>query len=76
MQQNYETTQKTIADILNLTEEPSEITPTAKSPVQNIFDINNIQQWIKDNYNITIIIVVIIFLIISSSSVSGLLLLI
>jgi len=76
IQQNYETTQKTIADILNLTEEPSEITPTAKSPVQNIFDINNIQQWIKDNYNITIIIVVIIFLIISSSSVTGLLLLI
>lgn len=76
IQQNYETTQKTIADILNLTEEPSEITPTAKSPVQNIFDINNIQQWIKDNYNTTIIIiVVIIFLIISSSSVSGLLLL-
>lgn len=87
IQKNYDTTQKTIADILNL-EEPiptATATATATLPIFDInniqqsikdFDINNIQQWIKDNSTTTIIIISIIFLIIcSSSSMSVLLLL-
>lgn len=86
-QENYNTTQKTIADILNLTEEPiPTATPETTLPDQNIFDniqqsikdfdINNIQQWIKDNSTMFMIIIVIMLLIIfSSSSVSALLVL-
>jgi len=80
IQTNYDTTQKTITDILNLTEEPP---ATTAPPDQNIFDIqqsikdfdiNNIQQWIKDNSTMFMIIIVIMLLIIcSSSSVSALL---
>lgn len=90
MQKNYDTTQKTITDILNLTEEPSEPIPTATEtatattlPVQNIFDNIqqsikdfDIQQWIKNNSIMFMIIIVIMLLIIcSSSSVSALLVL-
>ena len=73
IQKNYDTTQATIANILNLTSEP---TPTATPAVQNNFDLNNIQQWIKNNSTMFMIIVAIVVLIIcSSSSVSALLLL-
>jgi hypothetical protein len=80
IQKNYDTTQQTISDILNLTEEPSTTfapitiaTPPPTSAPFSMstlgdFDINNIGEWIKENYIITIIIVAIIFLIISSSS--------
>lgn len=83
IQKNYDTTQKTIADILNLTEPIAEPTATTFNSSnqefdrqQGTFDINNIpqwikiQQWIKDNSTTAIIIVVIIFLICSISSSS------
>ena len=80
IQKNYDTTQATIADILNLTSEPPAATQAATQAatpaVQNNFDLNNIQQWIKNNSTMFMIIVAIVVLIIcSSSSVSALLLL-
>jgi hypothetical protein len=76
IQKNYDTTRATITDLLNLTSEPiPTATPTATPAVQNNFDLNNIQQWIKNNSTMFMIIVAIVVLIIcSSSSVSVLLL--
>jgi hypothetical protein len=70
IQKNYDTTQKTIAELLDLTppESKPEAPDEAPDEAENIFDIEKIKEWIKERYIIVIIIVVIIFLIISSSS--------
>jgi hypothetical protein len=77
IQKNYDTTQKTIADILNLTAEPipAEPIPTTTLDLTSI-NLDTIKTWIKDNSTMFMIIVAIVVLIIcSSSSVSALLLL-
>lgn len=75
IQKNYDTTQKTIADILNLT--PTEPIPTATTTLDlTSINLDTIKTWIKDNSTTFMIIVAVIVLIIcSSSSVSALLLL-
>jgi hypothetical protein len=76
-QKNYDTTQKTIADILNLTAEPipSEPIPTATTTLDlTSINLDTINTWIKDNSTMFMIIIAIVVLIIcSSSSVSILL---
>jgi hypothetical protein len=67
IQQNYDTTQKTIADILNVTGE----TPKTEIPeTTSQFDISNIKKLVTDNYVIAIIIAIILIVISSSSSAS------
>ena len=75
IQKNYDTTRKTIADILDLTEEPAE--PAATTiPALTSINLDTVNTWIKNNYTMFMIIIAIVVLIIcSSSSVSALLLL-
>lgn len=70
IQENYDKTQQTIADILNLTDESAQ--PTAPQAQQ--FGIETITKFLKDNSTIVITLVIILILLSSSSSVSLLLL--
>jgi len=67
IQQNYDTTQKTIADILDVTKDTPE---TESEQEESQFDISNIKKWVTDNYIIAIIIAIILIVISSSSSAS------
>lgn len=70
IQENYDKTQKTISDILNLTD--GSAPPTTPPPIK--FDIETITTFFKDNSTIVIILVIILILLSSSSSASLLLL--
>jgi hypothetical protein len=83
MRENADLTKQALEDMATPTTPATPATPAtpgtpatpATPAVQNIFDLKNIQQWIKDNSTMFMIIIAVMVLIIcSSSSVSALLL--
>lgn len=76
IEENYNTTQQTIAAILNITEEPITTPPPTSNLSLDNLSLDTIKVWIEENYNLFMIIIAIVVLIIfSSSSVSLLLVL-